>query len=99
MSRNFMQFYVRCKICGHLNRPEKSILESALSVLTGKFNTCRGCGYKWEKIYVPHRPIVKKAIEIIKENLNLELGIGFYNRVAIKDYKKQVRRVPRAFGI
>ena len=66
---------VHCSNCGHRNRPHNSALESAILLLEGWNQACRGCG----KMLNPNqasftRPIFDRArLEIInRQNANNE---------------------------
>ena len=87
----YMRFSVKCRKCGHVNRPDSNTRKGIIKTLTGEFSKCRGCGTEWEDIRVPYRPLVRKMIDVIKEE-----GPGFHPRVHIYEYKG---RVPRAAAI
>jgi len=85
-----MKFHVRCRQCGHINRPDNSTRKGILKVLTGEFTECRGCGIEFSEIWVPARPMVLT----IGESL-LKMGVGICNIVHIHKYTKYQGRAPR----
>ena len=86
----YIKFSIRCKKCGHVNRPDNNTQNGIIKTLSGEFSKCRKCGAEWEDIKVPHRPLVQKMIEKMKEE-----GLRFHKRVHICSYKG---RVPNAWA-
>ena len=86
-----MKFHVRCRQCGHLNRPDNNTRKGIRKTLIGEFTNCRGCGIEFSEIWVPARPLVLT----IGKSL-LDAGIRIYKTVHIHQYTKHVGRAPRA---
>jgi hypothetical protein len=88
----FTRFSLKCKNCGHINRPNVNSRRSIRMVLKGEFTTCRKCSTDFKKINVPYRPIVKDEY-----NKLVEEGTNFPRNVVLFRYKNC--GVPRAIGI
>jgi len=88
-----MKFHIRCRRCGHLNRPDNSTRKGIQKVLTGGFIKCRGCGIEFSEIWVPARPMV------VSIGMSLvEMGDTIFNKVHIHKYKKKPGCAPRGYA-
>jgi hypothetical protein len=70
-----MKFSIKCRKCGKANRPNNNTRTGIIITLIGDFNTCRKCKTRWEKIFVPARPLVKEIASMIEESEELATHI------------------------
>jgi transcription elongation factor Elf1 len=88
-----MKFTVKCRKCGHRNMPSNNTWNGIKETLCGEFNTCRNCGYKFEAVHVPLRPLVQKVYDsLIDENFS------FPHNVKLFTYEKQHGKCPAGRG-
>ena len=92
----YTPFSVKCTHCGHRNKPKPGIRDGIKAVLSGEFITCRKCGYEFNEITVPTRPLVMKVYKemnnLLKEQVNTEVMLESIKNNLNLDLKKIVSR-------
>jgi len=75
----YLRFSVKCKHCGHNNRPHNSPKVGIELVLTGQFNTCRKCGAQFDQIVVTKRPLVMEVFKGLANTLSTKTVLSDYD--------------------
>lgn len=75
------KFSVKCVLCGHRNRPDRSPRRGIELVLRGEFATCRSCGTKFATIRVPNRPLVVEVASTLQTVAPIVEIVGYTGEV------------------
>jgi hypothetical protein len=58
-------FTIKCKHCGHVNKPHNSPTKGVERILRGEFTKCNHCNTELTKFFIPKRPMIARIAKEI----------------------------------